>query len=157
MKLLFKQRFFSWFDSYDLYDEAETAVFTVEGQLSWGHKLHILNSVGEHMGTVREELFTLLPRFAFYLGEDCVGMLRKEFTFFHPEFTLDLNGWQVVGDFWEWDYQVTAPDGREVMRVYQEPFRWTDTYVLDIHEPKDALLCLMIVVAIDAAKCSQER
>ena len=30
MKLLFKQRFFSWFDSYDIYDEAGNTVFTVE-------------------------------------------------------------------------------------------------------------------------------
>ena len=30
---------------------------------------------------------------------------------------------------------------------------WTDTYVLDIARPEDALLCLMIVLAIDAAKC----
>ena len=28
MKLLFKQRFFSWFDSYDIYDEAGSTVYT---------------------------------------------------------------------------------------------------------------------------------
>ena len=31
MKLLFKQRFFSWFDSYDIYNEAGETVYTVEG------------------------------------------------------------------------------------------------------------------------------
>ena len=54
MKLLFKQRFFSWFDSYDIYDESGSTVFTVQGQLSWGHRLHILNARGEHVGTVRQ-------------------------------------------------------------------------------------------------------
>ena len=29
MKLLFKQRFFSWFDSYDIYDETGATLFTV--------------------------------------------------------------------------------------------------------------------------------
>ena len=29
MKLLFKQRFFSWFDSYDIYDEAGSAMYVV--------------------------------------------------------------------------------------------------------------------------------
>ena len=34
MRLYFKQRFFSWFDSYDIYDEATgEPVFTVEGKL----------------------------------------------------------------------------------------------------------------------------
>ncbi len=39
MKLLFKQRFFSWFDSYDIYNEAGETVYTVEGKLSWGRSL----------------------------------------------------------------------------------------------------------------------
>ena len=30
MKLLFKQRLFSWFDSYDIYDEAGNTVYVVE-------------------------------------------------------------------------------------------------------------------------------
>ena len=46
MKLLFKQRFFSWFDSYDIYDEAGNTVYTVEGKLAWGHCLHILDADG---------------------------------------------------------------------------------------------------------------
>ena len=36
----------------------------------------------------------------------------------------------------------------------QELLRWTDTYTIDIAQPEDVLLCLMIVLAIDAAKCS---
>ena len=51
MRLLFKQRFFSWFDSYDIYDEDGNTVFTVEGKLAWGHCLHILNAMGDHIGT----------------------------------------------------------------------------------------------------------
>ena len=36
MRLLFKQRFFSWFDKYDIYDENEKTIFTVEGKLKIG-------------------------------------------------------------------------------------------------------------------------
>ena len=46
MKLLFKQRFFSWFDSYDIYDENGAAVYTVEGKLSFGHHLEIYDAMG---------------------------------------------------------------------------------------------------------------
>ncbi len=35
MKLLFKQRLFSWFDSYDIYDEYGNVIYTVKGELSW--------------------------------------------------------------------------------------------------------------------------
>ena len=44
MKLLFKQRAFTWFDSYDIYDENENTVYVVKGQLSWGHCLKIFDA-----------------------------------------------------------------------------------------------------------------
>ena len=50
MKLLFKQRLFSWFDSYDIYDEAGNTVYVVKGQLAWGHKLIIYDAYGNEVG-----------------------------------------------------------------------------------------------------------
>ena len=154
MKLLFKQRLFSWLDSYDIYNEYGETAFTVEGKLAWGHKLEVLNPSGRHLGTVKEEVLTFLPRFALYLGEEYIGQIKKELTFFKPRFTLDCRDWQVSGDWLEWDYQVTDGQGHTVMTASKELFHWTDTYVMDIERDEDALLCLMIVLAIDAAKCS---
>ena len=155
MRLIFKQRFFSWFDSYDIYDEAGNVIYTVEGKLSWGHCLHILNSVGEHIGTVQERVFTFLPKFEMYVGELYVGCIQKEFTFFTPRFDIDCNGWQVEGSFMEWDYAVTEPCGALVAQISKELFNWTDTYVIDVTDPGNALCVLMLVLAIDAEKCSR--
>ena len=63
MKLLFKQRFFSWFDSYDIYNEAGETVYTVRGQLAWGHRLKIFDCYNREVGTVQERVFTWLPKF----------------------------------------------------------------------------------------------
>ena len=67
MKLLFKQRMFSWFDSYDIYDETGTVVFTVKGRLSWGHCLEIFDYAGTHVGTVKEEILTSCPALHYML------------------------------------------------------------------------------------------
>ena len=56
MKLLFKQRFFSWFDSYDIYDESGETRYVVKGQLSWGHRLKIFDSFGQEVGLVQERV-----------------------------------------------------------------------------------------------------
>ena len=78
MKLLFKQRFFSWFDSYDVYDEHGERVFTVEGKLGWGHVLHVLDRSGRHVGTVRERVLTLFePKFEIYRGGHHVLLCDK--------------------------------------------------------------------------------
>lgn len=155
MKLLFKQRFFSWFDSYDIYDEEENTVYVVRGQLSWGHCLKIFDAYENELATVKERVLTFLPKFELYLGEDYVGCISKELTLFRPRYKIDYNGWQAEGDILEWDYTITGPDGGTVAAISKKIFNWTDTYLLDIADPKDALGVLMFVLAVDAENCSK--
>ena len=157
MQLLFKQRMFSWLDSYDVYDEEGHVVFRVKGALSWGHRMEIYDVDDVHLGTVKEELFKLLPSFAIYIGNERVGRIQKKISFFKPKFELDCKDWTVEGDLWEWNYEVEDRKGRTVMKAHKELMRWTDTYVMDVMKAQDALYCLMIVLAIDAAKCSEEK
>ena len=152
MKLLFKQRMFSWFDSYDVYDEAGNTIFSVKGRLSWGKKLEIHDASGAHVGTLKQRVMTFLPTFDIYLGERCVGCVQKEFSFFKPSFHLDCNGWRVEGNWFEWDYEIRDPANRLVASISKEVFNWTDTYVIGVYEPVDALSALMVVLAIDAEK-----
>ena len=156
MKLLFKQRVFSWFDSYDVYDEQGETAFTVQGQLAWGHCLRISDAAGRHIGTVKEVVFSLLPRFEIYAGDRRIGSIRKEFTFFKPKFTLDMNGWTIDGDWFEWDYSIRDGSGRTVATISKQLFNWSDTYVIDVPNPADAIPALMVVLAIDAEKCSRD-
>ena len=155
MKLLFKQRFFSWFDSYDIYDESGNTMFVVKGELAWGHLLRIYDANGYEAGCVREKVFTLLPKFEMYIGDRYAGCISKEFTFLKPKFNIDYNGWHVDGDWFEWDYTILNSAGQEIATVSKQLLNWTDTYVIDVHNAKDALCALMLVLAIDAEKCSR--
>lgn len=112
MKLLFRQRFFSWFDSYDIYGEAGETLYTVKGQLSWGHCLKIFDAAGREVGTVRERVFHFLPCFELYCGTQYSGCVRRLLTFFRPQYTVECNGWQVQGDLFGWEYTVATADGR---------------------------------------------
>ena len=156
MKLLFKQRLFSWLDSYDVFNENGDTVFTVKGQLAWGHCLKIFDSMGRELGTVKERIFSFLPRFEMYLGEEFVGCISREFSFFRPRYNIECNGWQVEGDLFEWEYQVVDSAGQCIADISKELFNWTDTYSIDVYDSKDALNVLMLVLAIDAEKCSRE-
>lgn len=155
MRLYFKQRFFSWLDSYDVYDEDENIVFTVEGKLSWGHCLHINDAEGRHIGTLQEKVLTLLPKFEIYIGDTYMGFIKKEFSFFRPQFTIECNGWEVEGEWLEWDYAIYDGE-RQVAVISKELFHFTDTYVIDVAEPGDVLGVLLVALAIDAEKCSRD-
>ena len=155
MKLLFKQRFFSWFDSYDIFDADGNTVYTVEGQLSWGHLLKIFDAHGRELGTVKQRLFSFRPCFELYAGEEYLGCIRREFALFKSNYYVECKGWYVEGDFAGWDYNILDYKDCCVATVSKELFNWTDTYSITVADPEDALYALMLVLAIDAEKCSR--
>ena len=155
MRLLFKQRLFSWFDSYDIYDERGNVIYVVKGELAWGHCLRIYDAAGNYVATIQEKIFTFLPKFEMYIGDRYIGNINKEFTFFSPKFNIECNGWQVDGDFWQWDYEILDAYGNNVAVISKQLFNWTDTYVIDVPNSENVLCALMVVLAIDAEKCSR--
>ena len=156
MKLLFKQKMFSWFDSYDVYSESGTTLYTVKGQLSWGHCLKIFDNSGIEVGTVKQKILTFLPTFEIYIGDKYLGSIKREFAFFKPVYNIDFNGWHVEGNLFEWDYSIVDRNGKSVAAVSKELFNWTDTYTIDVLNPEEAVYALMLVIAIDAEKCSRD-
>lgn len=156
MKLLFKQKMFSWFDSYDIFNEAGETVYKVKGQLAWGHCLKIYDASGNEIATVKQKIFTWMPKFEMYYGETYVGCISREFTFFKPKYNIDCNGWRVEGDWLEWDYSIISHSGQQVASVSKKIWNWTDTYEIEVLDPRDALCALMLVIAIDAEKCSRD-
>ena len=156
MKLLFKQKLFSWFDSYDIYNENNEIVFSVKGQLSWGHKFEIYDRDGNYLVTVKQVIFSWLPRYEIYEGENFKGSIKKEFSWFKPKFTIDVNNWHVEGDFLQWDYTIVDGSNNIIATISKELFNLTDTYVIDVNMDENGLYAMIVVIVIDAIKCSQK-
>lgn len=121
-----------------------------------GHCLKIYDAQEREVGMVKQKILSFLPRFEMYMNHRYVGCISREFTFFRPKYNIDCNGWHVEGDFFEWDYSVLDSTGRKIATVSKEFFNLTDTYMIDVANPQDALCALMLVLAIDAEKCSRK-
>lgn len=72
-----------------------------------------------------------------------------------PHYNIDYNGWHIDGTIMEWNYSILDRSGYSIARVSKELFHMTDTYVIDVQDPGNALDALMFVLAIDAEKCSR--
>ena len=155
MKLLLRQRMFSWFDSYDIYDESGKTVYQVKGELAWGHQFRVYDMTGREVAGLKQVIFTFLPRFEIYLNGNFEGYVSRRFTLFFPQYDIDYKGWTVEGSPMEWNYAVLGADGGLVASIGKQLFNWTDTYVMDIPKAENALSVLMFVLAIDAEKCSR--
>lgn len=154
MRLLIKQRVFSWSDSYDIYDENGEPKYFVKAEFfALGHRLHIYDTFGNELGLIRQKLITMLPVFEIEIDGRYCGRVQRKLTFLKPRYEIDFNGWNAEGDFFGWDYEVYA-GGSSIAHISKELFHWGDTYVIDIAEPEHELMVLMLAIAIDAANCT---
>lgn len=157
MKLLIKQRVFSWTDSYDIYDEYGNKKYFVKADfLSLTHRLRVYDAAGRELGVICQRLLAWTATFDIEMNGREIGCIRKRFTMFRPKYDVEYNGWYVEGDFFGWDYDVCGRNGT-VVHISKELFHWGDTYVLDFTDPADELMGLLLVIAIDAANCTQNQ
>ena len=107
MKLLIKQRVFSWSDTYAVYDEDGNVKYFVKGEfLSLGHRLHVYDAYQNEVGLIKEKIFSFLPVFDIEINGMELGRIEKKFTWLKPKYEVELNGWSVEGDFLGWEYDV---------------------------------------------------
>ena len=157
MKLLIKQRVFSWTDSYDIYDENGNQKYCVKAELiALGHQLHVYDVNHNEIGMIKQKLLTFLPTFNIEVGGREIGSIQKKFTFLKPKYEVDYKGWRCEGDFLGWDYDVYSGCS-SIIHISKQLLSWGDTYVIDFANPSDELLGMMLVIAIDAANCEDNK
>lgn len=151
MKLLIREKVFTWGDRFTVQDEQGNDRYFVEGELfSWGKKLHVTTPDGREVAYVEQQVFSFKPRYQVYADGVLIGEVVREFSFFRPRYTVEGAGWDVEGEFWTHDYTVSR-DGDLIVSITKEWFTFGDCYVLDIHDPEDEIQALALVLAIDCA------
>ncbi len=157
MQLFIKQRVFSWSDTYDVYDAQGEPRYYVRGEVfSFGHQIHVYEkSTGREVGSIHQKLFTFLPCFEIVIDGCVVGTVKKQFHFFSQKYDVDFRGWEADGNFLGWDYRVTQA-GQEVMTISRQWLTWGDSYLLEYSNPAHEMPGLLLVLAIDAANCSND-
>lgn len=133
--------------------QLRTLMTKVTSVLRLLYKLVIYDRNGIGVGTVLEKVMTLLPKFEMYKNNEYMGCLSKELFYYN----IDYNGWHIDGSLAEWDYTIVDKNYDTVAVICKQIFNVTDTYVIDVKNPDNALDALMFVLAIDAEKCSRNK
>ncbi len=87
------------------------------------------------------------------IDDHYIGSFQKKISLF-LNMSRNLTTGPINGDFMNWNYTI-SDSYHEIARLYQKNlFHFTDVYVIDVHNSQDALYALLVVLAIDAEKCS---
>ena len=157
MNLYIKQHIFTWGDKFSIYDEMGNEKYYVEGEVfTWGKKLHLYDGHGRELSFIEQEVLTFLPKY--HISRDGVEIAEvvKEFTFFKHEYSVNGLGWQVHGDFWDHEYEITD-NGRTIASVSKEWMTRGDSYEIRFGADVDEITALSVVLVIDACIEAERR
>ena len=155
VKYYIKQKVFSWKDKFFIKDADGTDRYYAEGEVfTLGKKLHLYDMDGKEVAFIKQELWRFLPHYQIIIDGAEAAEVVKEFTFLKPKYTVNGPGWEIKGNFWAHEYEVTRND-YPVFSVRKEWMTWGDSYEIDIVKPEDAVTALAVTLIIDCVMASE--
>lgn len=155
MKYYIKQKVFSFGDKFTIKNEYGNDCFFVQGEVfSWGKKLHMYDLAGNEVAYIRQRVWAWMPKFEVYLNGQYAMEVKKEFTFFRPQYTLLNTDWKIDGDYFAHEYYINSPT-MHIAHISKHWFTWGDSYEIEVMPGVNDMYVLAAVLAIDAAVASQ--
>ncbi|PEQ88555.1 hypothetical protein CN481_19390 [Bacillus sp. AFS006103] len=154
-QLYIKQKVFSLSGKFTIKDQQEKDVYYVEGSFMQIPKtFSIMNTSRDEVALVTKKAFSFLPKFFVEVDGQEVLMIKKEFSFLKAHYTIDAAGIEVLGNWWDMDFEVLR-HGDVVGKVSKEWFTWGDSYKVQILDDEMETIIIALVVAIDCVKADQ--
>lgn len=157
MRIYIQQKVFSIGDYFYIKDENENDILKVKGDvLSLKGKKHILTMDDNELAIIYRDFKSLMPKFRVEIGDQYNFSIQKKFSFMRDNYEISDLNMTVKGDFLVHRYDIESPEGL-VAQITKKMFSWGDSYVIDFDREDDMMVCICIVLAIDAIIDSQKR
>lgn len=154
MKLYLKQKVFKFLDHYDVYDENQNAIFTVNQKFKFlGFHADVTAREDYQSFEIDKEIITFLPKYVLTFENAEKIYLNFRLSFIHRKIDVKttFENLSVRGKFWDMDFEVLK-EGEVIADISKKWLTWGDTYEVDIYDDKYTSEILGIVIAIDNQK-----
>lgn len=154
-QLYIKQKVLSLSGKFTVKDQQEKDIYYVEGSFMKVPKtFSIMNTARDEVALITKKVFSFLPKFFVDVNGREVITIKKEFSFLKARYTIDAEGIEVHGNWWDMDFQVFH-HGKLAGEVSKEWFTWGDSYKVQIIDEELETIIIALVVAIDCVKADQ--
>lgn len=154
-QLYMKQKVFSLSGKFTVKDKEQKDIYYVEGSfLQIPKTFTIMDSARSEIAVITKKMFSLLPKFFVKVDGREALTIKKEFSFFKARYTIDADGIDVRGNWWDMNFEVLR-QGKVVGSVSKKWLTWGDTYEMQILDEEMEHLIIAFVVAIDCVKADE--
>ena len=154
-QLYIKQKVFSLSGKFTVKDQQEKDVYYVEGSFMKIPKTFSIRDENKNeIARITKKILSFLPKFFVEINGQEVLTIKKEFSFFKARYNIEAAGMEVLGNWWDMDFQVLQ-NGKVIGKVNKEWFTWGDSYKVQILNEELETIVIALVIAIDCVKADE--
>jgi len=154
-QLYIKQKVFSLSGKFTVKDQQEKDVYYVEGSFMKIPKTFSIKDENKNeIALITKKVLSFLPKFFVEINGQEVLTIKKEFSFFKARYNIEAAGMEVLGNWWDMDFQVLQ-NGKVIGKVNKEWFTWGDSYKVQILNEELETIVIALVIAIDCVKADE--
>lgn len=150
-KLYIQQKVFKITDHYPVIDENQTPIYYVDEEFHFFEKTHhVSDATGNHIFTIKKEVFTLLPNFNIEFHDGNVIHLESKFTFFgkHIEVLPLSYDIRIEGEVFCFNFNIIQ--GNTVIgKIHRAFLNFGDAFEIEIFDEKYQAMIVAIMIAVD--------
>lgn len=153
-QLFMKQKILSLGGKFTIKNTEQEDVYFIEGSFMQVPKsFTIYDQSRTAVATITKKVFSFLPTFYVEVDGQERAVIKKEFSFLKPRYSIEIEGVEVRGNWLEMNFEIYQ-DSQVVGRVQKEWFTFADSYKIDVQKDNLEKLIVALVVAIDYVKAS---
>lgn len=154
-ELYIRQEIFTLGEKLTVKDDQQKNIYYIEGSFFQIPKtFSIMDENRDEVALITKKILSFLPKFYVEVQGKQILTINKELSFFKARYTIDAEGIEVQGNWWDMDFQVYK-QGQLVGQVKKEWFTWGDSYKVQILDEDVQTIVIAIVVAIDCVKSDE--
>ena len=155
--LYMKQKVFSVGEKFTVTDEQGDVRYQVKGSVLKIPKEFRLQSVdGKLVAKMKKKIVAFFPTFYVDMANGETIVIKKQFSFLRPKYSISIGDLQVNGDWWDMSFTVTNGK-KQVAKINKKWISWGDSYAIQIRDTRYEDTIVALVVAIDYVKASEKQ
>lgn len=146
--LFMKQKAISIKPKFDVFDENETAVYHVEGDVT---RLNFsIQKSGNEVIKLKKKMIAVMPEYTILQGGSEIGKIKKKMKLTRPELTGTVNGKElrIVGDLLGFDFDIQI-GGATIGHVDTARTVWSDCYRIRTIDASQQDLVVALAIICD--------
>ncbi len=150
MKFILKQKMMALTDTFDVLDEKGKKVYGSEqGIFLDSFTTKIVDASGKEVAQLEEKVHIIGSNdFRIIMDEKLMGTVSRSPKGIIDRYEIEELGWYTEGSLLSKKCEIFSPVGN-IARINKKMMALTDTYEVNVEDPRDVLMVICMMIAID--------